>query len=514
MGSHDGVEDEPGNPAERWSFTERPNGFVLSIRRGLGVGRRLLATATRVLLVAAAVAVCFDIARGHGMRGLGAIWGAAGGVLPGLIASIRRIWSFDEEVTLSERSLTHTRMGARALETRTARLGADVEIDEESLAPIAALRPLLADANAALALHTQGNTLRIGFGLSVDERARLFADIDQRVAPERRPVPGRVGVVRQLTWPVPTGGIRQRRYGGRASRPPIGSVGRLSTALLITSCLALVIGVPLVVADVARGFSADDFEVAAAVLGLAGWLILVPQRGLLDRWRRRRVTALRRRPAAGVVEPWTWHDRWPGGRTQTTALQRVLRSGEPILLPLLGGFIVWAGAPPTPLLIPVWIGLVAIAVIPMAIDLWQLAFAGTSEVGVTHLPLCPGERVDLRFALCRDSAPFTSIAFRLVRTELRRTSDLLRVAHYWTTHEGVYHLPEDTPPPGPNEEVSAFFEIPTDAGGTNEESSPAIRWFLEVRGSTSAGPYLQAFPVPVFAATSAERQGNAPTTPP
>ncbi len=481
---------------EPWTLEERPDGFVFEFHGARRLVGRLVATATAIALEIAFVILVVEFVRATGRPvvpiGVGVFSVSAGP----FYLRLRRIWTPAETFAVSGQRLTHRYFGSRKEASRSLHLGAEVEIEQE---PTYLADGLVSPREApfALTLHTDGRTLGIGAGVSAADAERLVVEIGRRIAPERRPVPGRPGVVRRILLPVEAGGARQQRYLGQQRSATLGAAGVPVFVCLVVAVIMLSFGAVFVLEYFVTGRGISEKEAFLLLVGLVGVSKFAPRPGLLAWWRRSQSPAAWNADSAQRNGPRTWHRTWRDGPVRRSALRRMLSTRAMVTLPGIVVVLAWIGAPESLALTLLALAGVVCAMLPMTVYLWQLAFSGTTEVSAAAPPLVPGERAEIHFALHRGAAAFESIAFRLVRVELRR-SGRLRSRKYWTTHEGVYHLPPDTPPPGPSEEVPTFFDIPADAGGTDEGATPIVRWFLEVRGVTSAGPYIEVFQVPVF----------------
>jgi len=346
-----------------------------------------------------------------------------------------------------------------------------------------------------------GRTLAFGRELPRSEAQAIVALLDEHslLAHAGRTPPGVPGS------PLPVSNLfvkEDGRYappGVNSTRPRRVGVSGLQLTCSIVGGLALFIGGLMCLAGVAT----SQIPGTAAIVGalLMAWYAPV---GLGVRWRHARY---RRLKAQRPETPSLWTGDFDRDTDERTMLDRLVRS--PDLYGVVGS-AAFAFFRPSGVFAGYWV-LAALISIICGIRVWNLLFAGDSEVRWEDVPTQPGDTLSARFSTSRSGAHFESIAFHLRHYEERPGKTLDSVHDVVCTHEAAYVLPDDVPAPGAGEAVVAHFDLPEDVPVTDLLASVPSWWELEVSGKTSCGQYSEHFRAPVFAAPERVDDGGPPT---
>ncbi len=390
-------------------------------------------------------------------------------------------------------------LGARDLVMERFAFGAWAltSLERDADLAIAARRGRSTAAFNTMVIGSRERTVTFGTWLSPDDAERVAALVRAACAARETPSLALDGVVRRvatLTSDATLPGaasllVLEGRHGCR------GDVDRLlrSRMRLPLRRVTIVLGV-VAVALLVRWGRAGPLVSVAVIAAFA----LVAR--LVDGGRFDLVPRLRARRPAGSA-PWLRPRCW---RTPVMRVSPVHRAvGPAALLVLAFGFAAWVGMDPRggrgPGASPgagIAIGLAGLVGIAAIWRLQNVLFMGATELRLRAVPLRVGDEVVLDFAVARRGGDFETILFELRRiVEVSRGLQSPLVA---CSHVGRYALPEDTPAPGPGEQVSAHFRVPATAGGTRLERDRTVVWELLVTGRTSCGAYEEAFPIPVF----------------
>lgn len=212
--------------------------------------------------------------------------------------------------------------------------------------------------------------------------------------------------------------------------------------------------------------------------------------------RRRRAAACRR----FASEPWK-HDRaWNERGVTRSWLVRMAAAVQPRSRPLLAVTLVllmWGVLALTGSRRLVGALMICAGLIWPSLVAWRIHGMGDTRLTYSKFPFHPGERVTLFFGMSDGGAQFRRAEFRLFHAREFRDGTL---GLQRGTEVGVaireHHPP--SPLPGPDFDVEVAFNVPDDAMGTRLTDDLPQYWVLEVRGSTTAGPYFERFLVPIY----------------
>jgi len=334
-----------------------------------------------------------------------------------------------------------------------------------------------------------GHSLDFGRDLAHDEARAALAALEEHVAMSTcgATVPGEVGVVR----PTVVRRVRRKRktesLAPAATRPPRVDAAPLHLVVAGAGLIAAIAGAAWWWSDP----SARTLSSILAVMGasLAVWF---GPRGLGVRWRRRKRHEAR---AAHPDRPWMWTGDFDRSIDERTAFSRLLHDVSTYMGVAAIAFVCFR---PLGVGADAWPMVAAVSVLS-GFRIWNVAFAGDSELRWERFDVRAGQRLTARFATSRSGASFETIQFRLRRYEERAGKRVSALSHVVATHEAKYRLPADIPPPGPDEAVLAHFDVPADAPPTDLLGDVPSWWELEVSGQTSCGAYQEHFRAPVFA---------------
>jgi hypothetical protein len=212
--------------------------------------------------------------------------------------------------------------------------------------------------------------------------------------------------------------------------------------------------------------------------------------------RRRRAAACRRFP----LEPWrhdrAWNDR---GETRSWFVRAFVDRPSPAFW---ARWIWTVGVASVAALtsLGAWSAAAAVAVglaASLAWRAWRIHGAGDSNLYFTKFPYHPGETVTLHFGMSEGGAQFRRVEFSLFHVREFKGGWLGMQRGTGAAPRGV----ERRPPgllPGPDFDVEVSFDVPAEAPGTRLADDLPSYWVLDVRGVTSAGPYVERFLVPIY----------------
>lgn len=423
---------------------------------------------------------------------------AVGGILlfprsyPGFIAFLA-VMNLRPHVTWAARARETVTIGRRyvsvSVRSLWSRVNETMERPPEGTLDIARSGgpSLLLPGLPAAAFRGGGRVLSFGRGLAEDDAQALVRALAHYaplwlVGPVR---PGAPGVPRRVAFRRESADGRQRGIPYGTKRPlRVGVSPATVGACAVAAVAALIAGSK---AAFEPGDVSTSVLVFVAALVFLAW---AAPGGLRTRIRR---ALLERRRVAFPAEPWRWSGDGDRERDVRDPFSRLARRRDTYLLVGAIAFAVFrpGGA------FAEWWGLAVLVSASCGFRVWNVAFAGESEVRWEG-PAGPGERLTARFATSREAATFRSITFQLRRYQERPDPGWPLANEVVCMREATYLLPEDVPPPSGGEEVEARFDLPEDAASTDLLCALPTWWELEVSGDTSCGPYSERFRAPVF----------------
>jgi hypothetical protein len=253
----------------------------------------------------------------------------------------------------------------------------------------------------------------------------------------------------------------------------------------------------------------DSVEAAMSILLIPAlivtWLLLFVLIGLgwgrvhaADRRRRRRRTGRSERPDA----PWTWDQDWkPDGETRAwtwLGFRKIVAGVFLTACPGAAYLVLSSAIGPDARWVLIWAPVAVLGIVLIWIGVRQMG-RGKLRLSYARFPFFVGGRVDLVLGVSDGGARFTQATFVLALLEEFPG----RTPLVWATWSAPFEVRDDVLP-GPGNDMTLRFEVPSDLRGTDFLAARPRCFALFVEAHTDRGKLRERFLVPVYDRPPAE----------